>query len=53
MKRPQAFIMPCLQVILGVTQWDKERNTMFRSPVGMKRGGGNCNEEEVKVAWPH
>ena len=32
-KRLQAFIMGCLQVILGVSQWDKMRNTELRSEV--------------------
>ena len=36
MKRLQAFIMGCLRVILGVTRWDKKRNTELRSMAGIE-----------------
>ena len=37
LKRLQAFIMGCLRVILGVTRWDKKRNTELRSMAGIER----------------
>ena len=33
----QAFIMVCLWVILGATRWDKKRNTVLCSMVGIER----------------
>ena len=37
LKHLQAFIMGCLRVILGVTRWDKKRNTELRSMAGIER----------------
>ena len=37
MKRLQAFIMGCLRVILGVTRWEKKRNTELCSMAGIER----------------
>ena len=37
LKRLQAFIMGCLRVILGVSRWDKMRNTELRSLAGLER----------------
>ena len=36
-KRLQAFIMDCLRVVLGVTRWDKMRNTQLLSLGGLDR----------------
>ena len=33
----QAFLMGCLRVLLGVSRWDKLRNTELRSLGGLER----------------
>ena len=37
LKRLQVFVMGCLQVILGVSWWDKKRNSELRSLGGLER----------------
>ena len=37
LKRLQAFLMGCLRVILGVSRWDKLRNTELRSLGGLEK----------------
>ena len=36
-KHLQCFIMRCVRVILGVTKWDKKRNTSLRVTAGFER----------------
>ena len=37
LKRLQAFVMGCLRMILGVSRWDRLRNTNLRSMGGLER----------------
>ena len=36
-KHLQCFIMRCVRVIVGVTKWDKKRNTVLRVTAGLER----------------
>ena len=44
--------MGCLRVILGVTRWDKKRNTELRSINGGHRKGGGHDDEETAMVGP-
>ena len=46
----QAFIMGCLQVILGVSQWDQTRNTELILR-WTRKNGNDDHAKEIEMAW--